>query len=166
MPTKKLGGVTLRESYPNGRILLMLEASDAVAAIIVLEDGRYLLQHRDDLPNIWYPDHWGCFGGAVDLGETPDIALIRELLEELELKVEVPEVFVQFDFDLEGIGKGKYFRKYFVISLKYEKLRNLQLHEGKEIGIYSGDEVAKSIKLTPYDAFALHLHFSHCLGSR
>ena len=37
-------------------------AQDAVAGILVLEDGRYLMQLRDDIPGIFYPDHWGLFG--------------------------------------------------------------------------------------------------------
>ena len=45
-----------------------LKPSDAVAALQVREDGRYVMQLRDAKPNIFYPDHWGCFGGAVDAG--------------------------------------------------------------------------------------------------
>ena len=45
-----------------------LEPVDAVAAILVDEDGRYVMQHRDAYPHIFYPDHWGCFGGAVESG--------------------------------------------------------------------------------------------------
>ena len=41
-----------------------LSVGDASAAIIILEDGRYLLQLRDDIELIWYPGHWGCFGGG------------------------------------------------------------------------------------------------------
>jgi hypothetical protein len=41
-----------------------LQTGDAVAAIIVVEDGRYLLQLRDDIPRIFYPGFWGCFGGG------------------------------------------------------------------------------------------------------
>ena len=77
-----------------------LTGSDAVAAIIVLEDGRYLLQHRDDIPQIWYPDHWGCFGGAVDEGEDPITALKRELHEEIEFRPREIAYFSRFDFDL------------------------------------------------------------------
>src|SRR5262252_4231561 len=46
-----------------------LRGEDAVAAIITVEDGRYLMQLRDDIPRIFYPGHWGCFGGAVSAGE-------------------------------------------------------------------------------------------------
>ena len=44
-------------------------AGDAVAAIIVDEDGRYLMQLRDDIPRIFYPGHWGCFRWRGCTGE-------------------------------------------------------------------------------------------------
>jgi hypothetical protein len=42
-----------------------LRPSDAVAALLVHEDGRYIMQLRDQKEGIFYPGHWGCFGGAV-----------------------------------------------------------------------------------------------------
>ena len=46
-------------------------ACHAVAALLQLSDGRYLMQLRNSNPDIFYPEHWGCFGGAVDAGEAP-----------------------------------------------------------------------------------------------
>ncbi len=63
-----------------------LRGEDAVAALITVEDGRYLMQLRDDIPRIFYPGHWGCFGGAVSPGEDEIEALQRELAEELEMR--------------------------------------------------------------------------------
>jgi ADP-ribose pyrophosphatase YjhB (NUDIX family) len=43
-----------------------------------------LLQLRDGYaPN--FPNHWGLFGGHMEAGETPDVAVWRELAEELQL---------------------------------------------------------------------------------
>ena len=81
-----------------------LRASSAVAAIVVVDRERYLMQLRDDIPNIWYPGHWGLFGGAVDAGEDEIAALRRELREELELELQTAELFVRFDFDLTPMG--------------------------------------------------------------
>src|SRR5271170_5138294 len=89
-----------------------LRGDDAVAAILVLEDGRYVMQLRDDIPNIFYPDRWGCFGGAVDVGEEPVHALHRELKEELEIEVGKTSFFSRFDFDVE-IWQKKVFRIYY-----------------------------------------------------
>jgi 8-oxo-dGTP diphosphatase len=54
-----------------------------VAIAILYQDNRFLLQLRDDIPTIFYPGHWGFFGGHVEPGETPDIAVYRELQEEI-----------------------------------------------------------------------------------
>ncbi|NMM46719.1 NUDIX domain-containing protein [Rhodospirillaceae bacterium KN72] len=83
-------------------------AQDAVAALITTGDGRYLMQLRDMLPHIWFPGHWGCFGGAVDPGESPEDALRRELAEELSLRDFTPTLFTQFDYDLQPIDFRKF----------------------------------------------------------
>ena len=73
-------------SNPPGAFLgsrTTLRPAHAVAALLQLSDGRYLMQLRDSNPDIFYPEHWGCFGGAVDPGEAPTAALVRELKEEL-----------------------------------------------------------------------------------
>src|SRR5437899_12475439 len=94
-----------------------LIGADAVAALLVLDDGSYVLQHRDDKPDIWYPDHWGCFGGAVDPGEEPLAALRRELYEELELEFDEAEYFTRFDFDLTRLGAARCYRIFYVVRV-------------------------------------------------
>src|SRR6266481_8073098 len=84
-----------RVSNPSGAFLgsrATLRPAHAVAALLQLSDCRYLMQLRDSNPDIFYPDHWGCFGGAVDPGEAPAAALVRELGEELALGVRPADV--------------------------------------------------------------------------
>jgi len=131
-----------------------------VAALIVLEDDTYLLQHRDDLPWIWYPDHWGCFGGAIEPGEEPLAALRRELHEELELDVRDAEYFTRIDFDLTTLGGGPCSRAYYVVTLRDAERRRLVLHEGRAMGSFRGEVACRDLRVTPYDAFALFLHHS------
>ena len=135
-----------------------LTGSDAVAALIVLEDGRYVLQQRDDTPGIWYPGHWGCFGGAVDNGEEPVEALRRELYEELELQTSDATYFTRFDFDLSELGLGRYYRAYFVVRLTPHEEAGLVLHEGRAVAAFPGQTVLRDLRVTPYDGFALFLH--------
>ena len=46
-----------------------LRPADAAAALIVVgADGHYLMQLRDQKAGIFYPGHWGLFGGAIDPG--------------------------------------------------------------------------------------------------
>ena len=54
-----------------------------VVKAIIHKNDKYLLQLRDNKPNIPSPNTWGLFGGGVDSGETHKNALIRELKEEL-----------------------------------------------------------------------------------
>jgi 8-oxo-dGTP diphosphatase len=53
-----------------------------VAAGLLKRDGRGLLLHRAPARR-WYPDCWDLPGGHVEAGETPEVALRRELQEEL-----------------------------------------------------------------------------------
>ena len=135
-----------------------LQASDAVAGLIVLEDGRYVMQLRDAIPNIFYPDHWGCFGGAVDEGENPVQALRRELLEELEFEIVNTKEFVRFDFDLTKLGQKRVYRIYYEIPVPAESYARFTLREGAQIKAFSGTEILTQHRITPYDAYAIWLH--------
>jgi len=115
-----------------------LRPNHAVAALLQLSDGRYLMQLRDSNPDIFYPEHWGCFGGAVDAGEAPGAALARELKEELAVSVVPSDVtrFTEFTFDFGFAGDGIRLRTYYAVTLPQADLRGL----------------------VPYDAFALWMH--------
>lgn len=134
-----------------------LQVGNAVAAILLDENGRYLLQLRDDLPHIWYPGHWGAFGGSVDPGESELAALRRELDEELELEFANARLFTRFEFDLRPLGLELYFRSYYEVVVSAAGLGHIVLHEGAAVRSIAGDEML-AMKLVPYDAFALFLH--------
>ncbi|BAT55048.1 mutator protein MutT [Nostoc sp. NIES-3756] len=54
-----------------------------VAIAILYQNNQYLMQLRDNIPTIAYPAHWALFGGHIEPGETPEIAVQREILEEI-----------------------------------------------------------------------------------
>ena len=54
-----------------------------VALAMLHREGRWLMQLRDEIPNIVAHGCWGLFGGHLDPGETPEQALRRELMEEI-----------------------------------------------------------------------------------
>jgi 8-oxo-dGTP pyrophosphatase MutT (NUDIX family) len=135
-----------------------LTAGDAAAALLVLEDARYLLQLRDDIPPIWYPGHWGLFGGGVDAGEDAVEALRRELREELDFEMAEARHFVRFDFDLTSMGLGRYFRSYYEVPVTLDAFDRLALREGAEMRALPGDEALALPRMSPYDGFALFLH--------
>ena len=135
-----------------------LRVSNAVAAIIVVDRERYLMQLRDDLPGIWYPGHWGLFGGAVDAGEDEISALRRELAEELELELQAATLFVRFDFDLTPMGLARYWRAYYEVAIGAAECARLVLREGAEMRALTGEDALSLPRLSPYDSFALFMH--------
>ena len=50
---------------------------------VLLVNGAYVLQLRDDIPGIAARGMWALFGGALEDGEPPEVGLRREILEEL-----------------------------------------------------------------------------------
>lgn len=140
----------------------VLFPDNGVGAILIAPDGRYLLQLRDDKPGIFFPGHWGCFGGAVDPGEDAEQAIIRELFEELGLTVDGGALtrFTHFTFDLGFCGVGTIYRTMFEISLAENHVAALRLGEGSAFGLFAAEDILRGLTVTPYDSFALWLHIS------
>lgn len=115
------------------------------------------MQLRDPRPEIWYPGHWGCFGGSLEAGEEPFQGLCRELQEELELRVRDARLISRLDFDFGPLGIGKACRIYYLVELPVEALSGLVLHEGQRMEALSYEQLISGIPVVPYDAFALHL---------
>jgi 8-oxo-dGTP pyrophosphatase MutT (NUDIX family) len=136
-----------------------LRGEDAVAAIITVEDGRYLMQLRDDIPRIFYPGHWGCFGGAVSAGENGLVALRRELAEELEMPVSDASEFITLNFDLSRLDQKQCYRTYYEIKVSEAEVGRYVLHEGAAMRLVAPADLF-DLRLTPYDSFALWLHFA------
>jgi 8-oxo-dGTP diphosphatase len=67
--------------------------------LIENREGKVLLQLRDNIPAIPWPDCWGTFGGQIEEGETPGEAIRREIWEELRYEIHDPEYFGNFPFD-------------------------------------------------------------------
>lgn len=140
---------------PSGK----LKPADAAVALITDERQRYLVQLRDAKPTIFFPDHWGCFGGALEPGESDEEALRRELKEELRLDL-APEPlarFTTFTFDFSSIGNGIIHRAFFEARVNSSILPSLRLAEGQEVRFFPGPELLRR-QMVPYDRFAIWMH--------
>jgi 8-oxo-dGTP diphosphatase len=67
-------------------------------AILPFED-KFLMQLRDNIPTIPSPGLWGLFGGHIEAGETPEIAVEREVLEEIGYQMPDPKKFGCYNDD-------------------------------------------------------------------
>jgi 8-oxo-dGTP pyrophosphatase MutT (NUDIX family) len=139
-----------------------MRCQPAAAALILLADGRYVLQLRDNLPTVFFPGHWGAFGGALNPGETPIDALRRELQEELAVGIDGDQVsyVTRLDFDLSFIGQGVIARWFYEVRMTEQQFRSLKLNEGTAVAAFSAEEALTTLRMTPYDKFALWLHWS------
>jgi len=136
------------------------QPQNAVAGLLVHEDGRYIVQLRDSKPEIFYPSHWGCFGGAVEPRESPVDALRRELREEIHFEMPAAARFTQFDFDFGPLGYAKVFRIYFEVRVPGSAFGAFVLNEGVDVQAFRGEELLATRRVTPYDAFAIWMHMN------
>jgi 8-oxo-dGTP pyrophosphatase MutT (NUDIX family) len=147
---------------PRLDLSIPLRPGNAVAAVIVVE-GQYLLQLRDAKRGIFFPSHWGCFGGGVDPGETVEQTLARELEEELGLKMAggTMRYFSRFDFGLDFAGLDPIWRIFYEITISAAAMATLSLGEGSEMRLFPAAAIlTQQIPITPYDAFALWMHIN------
>ncbi len=103
------------------------------------EKCEFFIAHRSDIKNAWqFPQ------GGIDEGETPQEALLRELLEEIgcnsvEILAEFPE-WITYDFPNVISEKMYPFRgqtqKYFLVRLKDGARIDLQAHHAPEFEEY------------------------------
>lgn len=145
-----------------------LRPADAAVALITVGEGNYLMQLRDQKPGIFYPGHWGLFGGAIDPGESADQTLRRELEEELGLQVQAMRYFTEFSFDFSFSGLGRFARKFFEVPVDDAVVERLVLGEGSAMRICTAREILTELRVVPFDSFALWLHAigQNAFGSR
>ncbi|HEV2276178.1 MAG TPA: NUDIX hydrolase [Acidobacteriaceae bacterium] len=93
---RREGKTVVRREFP--------EAPVAGVGAVVIEDGKVLLVRRGQEP---LKGHWSLPGGALELGETLEEGVIREVREESGLEVEalaIVEVFDRITRDQTGGG--------------------------------------------------------------
>ena len=115
-------------------------ASDKVevAIAIIHQNGQFLMQLRDDFPNILCPGHWGFFGGHLEPGEAADTGLRRELYEEIGY---TPTTITLFERD-----EDEQVVRYFYQTALTVPITDLELNEGQDIGLCSLEDVQRGYK--------------------
>lgn len=89
-----------------------------VLAVIRDRDGRFLLQRRNQPATPAVHRKWELTGGGVAFGESPEMALRRECLEEIGCDIEVLRLV---PFIWSNIWKhDKFLTKLQIIALTYE----------------------------------------------
>ena len=107
-------------------------------SIIFLNDkGQVLLLLRDNRPDIPYPDTWDVPGGHVEDVETPEQCIVREMQEEMGIRLKDFQLFSMMEFD----DRIEY------TFWKYENLdiNKIKLTEGQYLRWFTEDEVYNTV---------------------
>ena len=111
--------------------------------ILLNSQHQVLLVLRDNKPSIPFPNTWALLGGYLEENEPPEVAIRRELLEEMELE----------------LGEVKFFKSYvweecdepiFWTRIDLD-ICNTKLHEGQKLAYFSREEIDRL-------DFASHYH--------
>ena len=113
----------------------VFQRSIPVAMAIIYQDNKYLMQLRDDFPNIVHPGVWGFFGGHLEPEEDPETGLKRELIEEIDYSV---EQLTKFCCHIDG----GVIRHIFSCALTVP-LEQLELKEGWDMGLLSLSDIQR-----------------------
>lgn len=118
------------------------------------------MQQRDDIPGIFYPDHWGLFGGAFERGESGETALRRELQEELGYTPRWMRHFTTMEFDFECLGGRRCIRVFYEVELPVDEIARLSLTEGRSLEAVDVADLLLNRRVVPYNSFAVWMHYA------
>ena len=101
--------------------------------ILQNKQGKVLLSLRDDKPTIPCPNQWHIIGGGVEDSETPEQAIKRELMEEIEFEIKDFKLFKKYNWPEKD--EWLFHAKVNLIP------KNINLHEGQKIDYFSKEEI-------------------------
>lgn len=116
------------------------DSCPAAAIAILYQKERFLLQLRDDYPDIRHPGRWAFFGGHVEPGELPKAAMQRELQEEIGYQPPRIDHFQSYLTDRQTLADRQIIRHVFYAPLVVG-LEELQLNEGQDLSLSTIEEV-------------------------
>ncbi len=124
---------------------IQLDSSSQVAIAILHQNNgssrgtaslRFLMQLRDDKPQIRYPGVWAFFGGHLEPGESPERAIWRELQEEIGYQPPYVRYFHAYRTEMQVI------RHVFAVPLTVP-ITDLELNEGIDLRLLTIEEVRR-----------------------
>ena len=118
--------------------------------IIQNDSNQVLLQLRDDIDTIKFPNTWCHPGGGIEDGETPEEAIKREIKEEMGIDISGFELFQRYDLPdrVDWVFHIK-------LNIDPEKIN---LTEGQMIKFFNYDD-AKELKFGFGEELFLHDFF-------
>ena len=135
------------------------------AALLVLPDGRVVLQRRtEDAPRA--PGLLGLFGGQMEEGETPESVVRRELGEETSLPC--AELTYEHQADITVPATESESGQSFQTSLYLVRIPSaeFEVYEGQRAEAYNLDELRARADLTSITRHSLSKVFGGAYGTK
>ncbi|MHB8159274.1 MAG: NUDIX hydrolase [Thermoleophilia bacterium] len=107
--------------------------------IFVNSSCQVLLFLRDTCEEISFPNYWDLLGGNVEANESPEKCIKREMLEEIEIVLDKPELFNVYDMD----DRLEYT---FWKDADFE-ISELKLNEGQQLRWFYEEEIERMTDL-------------------
>ena len=107
---------------------------------ILLLGEKYILQLRENKPDIAAPGQWSLFGGKKKTDETPLEAILREIRE--ELLIETPGYRYLWFADYFAAFEGEVIRTWFFCSDVSSVWAEHKLMEGQSVGIFHFKDIS------------------------
>lgn len=122
------------------------------SAVIIMTTpcNTYILQHRDDIKGIEYPDYWSLIGGWIERGENPINAIKRELKEELTTINGSPPVLGDIVFLGSCERNDRSWVEYVFCVIAHNSIDTLKILEGQGLGQFSFEQCCKLEKIAPH----------------
>lgn len=105
---------------------------------ILLVEGRYVLQLRDNSPMIAASGQWSLFGGRIQDGEEPEVAIQREIEEELCLRPSFKFLWSHHHF---GEFEQQVIRVFFFSACLDAIWHAHRLQEGRDVKAFRYQEI-------------------------
>ncbi|MGN2637143.1 NUDIX hydrolase [Nocardia takedensis] len=110
--------------------------TEGTEIILLNSDNQVLLYLRDDNPDLLYPNMWALPGGIIEEGETPLESIVREIDEEMGIRLDPRHVHhLQtrvLDFGIEHT---------FITTADFD-IEDITLTEGQALRWFTESEIA------------------------
>lgn len=114
--------------------------------LVIRSEGKFLLVQRSEKDDI-FPGHWQNMGGKIEIGETVENAIAREMMEEVGIKLESTPIFLHsYSWKKDDDSPTKLGLIFLIeMTKKIEDIEVALCDELEKYGWYTIDE-AKEIK--------------------